>query len=64
MLKDPQIMSGVWLVIFYLVCLILARQVCTYECVLKCSFIHRFFLELHHICVYLPWSKISHCLLG
>lgn len=27
-LKDPQIMSGVWLVIFYIVCLILARQVC------------------------------------
>lgn len=26
MLKDPQIMSGVWLVIFYIVCLILARQ--------------------------------------
>uniref|UniRef100_A0A8D3AUG0 adenylate cyclase n=1 Tax=Scophthalmus maximus TaxID=52904 RepID=A0A8D3AUG0_SCOMX len=26
-LKDPQIMSGVWLVIFYIVCLILARQV-------------------------------------
>ncbi|KAM9424582.1 adenylate cyclase type 2 isoform 1-T2 [Pholidichthys leucotaenia] len=25
-LKDPQIMSGVWLVIFYIVCLILARQ--------------------------------------
>ncbi|KAK5848238.1 hypothetical protein PBY51_005870 [Eleginops maclovinus] len=25
-LKDPQIMSGVWLVIFYLVCLRLARQ--------------------------------------
>ncbi|KAM8898146.1 adenylate cyclase type 2 [Spinachia spinachia] len=25
-LKDPQIMSGVWLVIFYVVCLILARQ--------------------------------------
>ncbi|XP_017292989.1 adenylate cyclase type 4 isoform X2 [Kryptolebias marmoratus] len=25
-LKDPQIMSGVWLVIFYFVCLILARQ--------------------------------------
>lgn len=27
-LKDPQIMSGVWLVIFYIVCIILARQVC------------------------------------
>lgn len=27
-LKDPQIMSGLWLVIFYIVCLILARQVC------------------------------------
>lgn len=27
-LKDPRIMSGVWLVIFYVVCLILARQVC------------------------------------
>lgn len=26
-LKDPQIMAGVWLVIFYIVCLILARQV-------------------------------------
>ncbi|KAM9836956.1 adenylate cyclase type 4 [Aulostomus maculatus] len=25
-LKDPQIMSGVWLVIFYIICLILARQ--------------------------------------
>ncbi|TWW63515.1 adenylate cyclase type 4-like [Takifugu flavidus] len=25
-LKDPRIMSGVWLVIFYIVCLILARQ--------------------------------------
>ncbi|RVE60332.1 hypothetical protein OJAV_G00179860 [Oryzias javanicus] len=25
-LKDPQIMSGVWLVVFYVVCLILARQ--------------------------------------
>ncbi|XP_036968119.1 adenylate cyclase type 4-like isoform X1 [Acanthopagrus latus] len=25
-LKDPQIMSGIWLVIFYIVCLILARQ--------------------------------------
>lgn len=25
-LKDPQLMSGVWLVIFYVVCLILARQ--------------------------------------
>ncbi|KAF3697720.1 Adenylate cyclase type 2 [Channa argus] len=25
-LKDPQIMSGVWLVIFYIVCLVLARQ--------------------------------------
>ncbi|XP_071315014.1 adenylate cyclase type 4-like [Trachinotus anak] len=25
-LKDPHIMSGVWLVIFYIVCLILARQ--------------------------------------
>ncbi|XP_051917280.1 adenylate cyclase type 4-like [Hippocampus zosterae] len=25
-LKDPQIMSGVWLVIFYIVCIILARQ--------------------------------------
>ncbi|XP_049922381.1 adenylate cyclase type 4-like [Epinephelus moara] len=25
-LKDPQIMSGVWLVIFYVICLILARQ--------------------------------------
>ncbi|XP_061619154.1 adenylate cyclase type 4-like isoform X2 [Phyllopteryx taeniolatus] len=25
-LKDPQIMSGVWLVIFYFVCIILARQ--------------------------------------
>ncbi|XP_040887370.1 adenylate cyclase type 2-like [Toxotes jaculatrix] len=25
-LKDPQIMSGLWLVIFYIVCLILARQ--------------------------------------
>ncbi|XP_022072590.2 adenylate cyclase type 4-like [Acanthochromis polyacanthus] len=25
-LQDPQIMSGVWLVIFYIVCLILARQ--------------------------------------
>uniref|UniRef100_H3CDG0 adenylate cyclase n=1 Tax=Tetraodon nigroviridis TaxID=99883 RepID=H3CDG0_TETNG len=25
-LKDPRIMSGVWLVIFYVVCLILARQ--------------------------------------
>ncbi|XP_077445508.1 adenylate cyclase type 4 isoform X2 [Stigmatopora argus] len=25
-LKDPQIMAGVWLVIFYIVCLILARQ--------------------------------------
>ncbi|KAM4537307.1 adenylate cyclase type 4 isoform 1-T2 [Odontesthes bonariensis] len=25
-LKDPQIMSGIWLVIFYIVCLILARR--------------------------------------
>uniref|UniRef100_A0A146Y5A4 adenylate cyclase n=1 Tax=Fundulus heteroclitus TaxID=8078 RepID=A0A146Y5A4_FUNHE len=25
-LKDPQIMSGIWLVLFYLVCLILARR--------------------------------------
>ncbi|XP_068163759.1 adenylate cyclase type 2-like [Antennarius striatus] len=25
-LKDPQIMSGLWLVIFYIICLILARQ--------------------------------------
>ncbi|KAM9717104.1 adenylate cyclase type 4 isoform 1-T2 [Menidia menidia] len=25
-LKDPQIMSGIWLVVFYMVCLILARQ--------------------------------------
>uniref|UniRef100_A0A8C7Z0J0 adenylate cyclase n=1 Tax=Oryzias sinensis TaxID=183150 RepID=A0A8C7Z0J0_9TELE len=25
-LKDPQIMSGVWLVVFYVMCLILARQ--------------------------------------
>uniref|UniRef100_A0A7N9AYK3 adenylate cyclase n=1 Tax=Mastacembelus armatus TaxID=205130 RepID=A0A7N9AYK3_9TELE len=25
-LKDPQIMSGIWLVIFYIACLILARQ--------------------------------------
>lgn len=26
-LKDPHIMSGVWLVIFFIICLILARQV-------------------------------------
>ncbi|XP_044038997.1 adenylate cyclase type 4-like isoform X2 [Siniperca chuatsi] len=40
-LKDPQIMSGVWLVIFYIVCLILARQDelgCRVDFLLECCF--------------------------
>lgn len=37
MLKDPQIMAGVWLVIFYIVCLILARQVCVCVCTNICG---------------------------
>lgn len=40
-LKDPQIMSGVWLVIFYIVCLILARRdelTCRVDFLLDCCF--------------------------
>ncbi|XP_053716767.1 adenylate cyclase type 4-like [Synchiropus splendidus] len=40
-LKDPQIMSGVWLVIFYVICLILARQdelSCRVDFLLECCF--------------------------
>ncbi|MED6238548.1 hypothetical protein ATANTOWER_024384 [Ataeniobius toweri] len=40
-LKDPQIMSGVWLVIFYIVCLILARRdemTCRVDFLLECCF--------------------------
>uniref|UniRef100_A0A096MHP6 Adenylate cyclase type 4 n=1 Tax=Poecilia formosa TaxID=48698 RepID=A0A096MHP6_POEFO len=40
-LKDPQIMSGIWLVIFYIVCLILARRdelTCRVDFLLECCF--------------------------
>ncbi|PWA19845.1 hypothetical protein CCH79_00015851 [Gambusia affinis] len=40
-LKDPQIMSGIWLVIFYIVCIILARRdelTCRVDFLLECCF--------------------------
>lgn len=48
-LKDPQIMSGVWLVIFYIVCLILARQVCV--CVFDQILLYDPFRHMKHFCL-------------
>lgn len=65
-LKEPKIMAGVWLFIFYFTCLILARQVrgrvclCSYvracllsACVRACV-VHAFLL----VCVYLLYTCV------